>query len=110
MYVDHNQFATTNPKLADARRQLRQRVSAPVEIHAPAWGNFEGRLLDLSPDGCRISTTTRFAPGTPLTIAIAGGFPVPAVMIWSHGDECGLRFGAIDHRAIVAQLLEVLSD
>jgi len=110
MYVDHSQFATTNPKLADARRQLRQRVSAPVEIHAPAFGHFGGRLIDLSVDGCRIATGTRFAPGTPLTIAIAGGFPVPATIIWSHGEESGLRFGAIDHRAIVEQLLKVLGD
>lgn len=110
MFVDHSQFITTNPKLADARRQLRRRVSAPVEIHAPAWGNFEGRLLDLSTDGCRIATATQFAPGTPLTLSIAGGFAVPATIIWSDAGESGLRFGAIDHRAIVAQLLTVLSD
>lgn len=110
MYVDHNQFATSSPRLTDARRQLRQRVSAPVNIYAPAFGSFDGRLIDLSVDGCRIATATRFAPGTPLTIAIAGGFPVPATLIWSYGDECGLRFGTIDHRAIVEQLLKVLAE
>lgn len=110
MFVDNSIFSRHHAKVADARRQLRRRVSAPVDIHAPAFGQFEGRLIDLSIDGCRIATSTRFAPGTPLTIAIAGGFPVPATIIWSQYEECGLRFGAIDHRAIVEQLLKVLGD
>ncbi len=110
MFVDHSVFSRHHPRIADARRQLRQRVSAPVEIYAPAFGRFDGRLVDLSTDGCRIATATRFAPGSPLTIAIAGGFPVPATIVWSLEGECGLRFGAIDHRAIVEQLLTVLGD
>ncbi len=110
MYINHEAVTARHPRFADARRQLRQRVSATVEVHTAAFGCFEGRLVDLSVDGCRIRSETQFAPGTPVTLSIAGGYPVPAAVVWSRGDNCGLRFGAIDHRAIVQQLLDVLGD
>ena len=110
MYINHDAFLAGRQRFTDARRQLRQRVSASVEVHTAAFGCFEGRLVDLSVDGCRIKSETQFAPGTPVTLSIAGGYPVPAAIVWSRGDSCGLRFGAIDHRAIVEQLLEVLGD
>lgn len=110
MYINHSELTAPHPRFTDARRQLRQRVSASVEVHTAAFGCFQGRLVDLSIDGCRVRSDTQFAPGTPVTLSIAGGYPVPAVIIWSRGNNSGLRFGAIDHRAIVQQLLDVLGD
>ena len=109
MFIDHKDFPTPHAGQLEARRHLRQRVSASVEIQSAAFGHFEGRLLELSTGGCCVATPAQFAPGTPVTIAIAGAHPIPAIVVWSRGKRCGLRFGAIDYQAIIDQLLELLS-
>ncbi len=108
MFVDHEEFPTHHTDQVEARRHLRQRVSAPVEIQSAAFGHFEGRLIELSTGGCRIASQAQFAPGTPVTLSIAGAHPIPAVVVWSRGKRCGLRFGTIDYQAIINQLLDLL--
>lgn len=108
MFMRAYDFSIPSPVLADARRRLRRRVSVPVDICAPAFGRFAGQLIDLSVDGCRVQSVGNFAAGTSLTLSIGGSGPIPATVVWSIGSDTGLRFGAVDHRPIVEQLLSVL--
>jgi hypothetical protein len=69
-----------------------------------------GQLVDLSVDCRRVQSIGNCAPGTSLTLSIGGAGPVPAMVIWSRGSDTGLRFGAVDHRPLIEQLLKVLGD
>lgn len=110
MFVRAYDFSIPSRVLGDARRRLRRQISVPVDICAPAFGRFSGQLIDLSVDGCRIESIGNFAPDTAITLSIGGAGPVPATVVWSRGNDTGLRFGALDHRPIVEQLLKVLGD
>jgi hypothetical protein len=110
MFIRAYDFSIPSRVLGEARRRVRRSISVPVDICAPAFGRFSGQLIDLSVDGCRLESIGNFAPGTALTLSIGGAGPVPATVVWSRGSDTGFRFGAVDHRPIVEQLLKVLGD
>ncbi len=85
---------------ADRRTNVRYKFVASAELVAEGSGKrIEGRVSDLSEQGCYVDTNTSFAMGTIVTIGItreAKRFEAQAQVIFNQdGKGMGLLFAAI---------------
>lgn len=79
---------------------VERRDGARFALKLPATARFPGkprlpvRVLDISREGCRLLTSTAWAPGTAFWLTISGvREPRFCNVMWSHERFAGIRFG-----------------
>jgi hypothetical protein len=76
----------------DARLTRRRVVNMAAHAREMKTAIFDIRILDLSPDGCRISSDSALAIGDEIWLQIPGIATRQARIAWAEGREAGCEF------------------
>lgn len=92
------------------RAHQRFAVCRPVHLRTDARRNFDGLLIELSRDGCRIGRAVRpgdLAIGDAVTLCLDGAAPIAARVRWLSDGAIGLRFAQPLHNAALESLIRL---
>jgi len=94
------------------RSNKRYAVRRAVSLDHPGDNCAEGLLIEISQEGCRISSldAREFAMGQPATVEICGFGKLTATVRWAHDAVMGLRFDAPLHNDVLGQLITMCRD
>lgn len=100
-------FETDEPKAAAKvpRRSDRAGTSAEVRIRRIGQANYNVRMFDLSPEGCRIEVVERPRVGEQLMIKFDGLEVIQSEVCWIEDFIAGLKFERPLHPAVFDLLL-----
>lgn len=78
----------------------RSAISADVSLRRRGMTNYRVRVVDLSPEGCKVELVERPRGGERMTIKFEGLEAMDAEVCWVEGFEAGLRFERPIHPAV----------
>jgi hypothetical protein len=95
---------------AKPRPRQSERVSIDGEVTLRRLGrrNYQARIFDLSPDGCKAEMVERPSVGEHMLIRFGGLETLRAEVCWVEGPCAGLSFERAFHPAVFDMLLERL--
>ena len=108
-YLEHNwastgeleRTSTSGPAALDRRGTHRVAVEASVTYHGDHCSHGEGRLVELSKEGCRIVGSRPVPGGSTLTLSITFSDGQPplhlsaAKVCWAERNTFGVRFAEL---------------
>ena len=92
-------------------KEKRERISnrfaitADVSLRRRGMANYGVRVVDLSPEGCKVELVERPRGGERMTIKFDGLEAMDAEVCWVEGFQAGLRFERSIHPAVFDLLL-----
>ena len=95
---------------AKPRPRQSERVSIDGQVTLRRLGrrNYQARIFDLSPDGCKAEMVERPGVGEHMLVRFGGLEALQAEVCWVEGPCAGLRFEKAFHPAVFDMLLERL--
>ena len=90
------------------RRSERLPISADVALRRPGHFTYRVRVVDASPDGCKVEFVERPQVGERLSIKFDGLEILEARVRWVEGFAAGLNFSRPIHPAVFDLLIERL--
>jgi hypothetical protein len=93
--------------LADGRRRSAVRPKCKLEVTVRPRGRSAERaqVLDLSTDGCALSSSSGFIKGALVWVKLGGVESWEADVAWVGGDRAGLKFRRPLHPAVLQRLI-----
>jgi hypothetical protein len=88
-----------------ARISARFGITADVSLRRLGMANYGVRVVDLSPEGCKVELVERPRGGERMVIKFAGLEALDAEVCWVEGFQAGLRFERAIHGAVFELLL-----
>lgn len=83
----------------------RAKVASEVRIRRLGQNNYNVRIFDFSPSGCKVEVVERPRAGEHVSIKFEGIEPLVAEVCWVEGFTVGLRFERPLHPAVFDLLL-----
>lgn len=90
------------------RRNSRVALSAEVSVRRMGRSKYRVRVLDLSPDGCKVEMAERPQVKEHVFVKLHGLELLEARVCWTEGHQAGLRFEKPMHRAVFDLLIQQL--
>ena len=87
------------------RISSRLAITADVTLRRLGMANYGVRVVDLSPEGCKVQLVERPRGGERMVIKFAGLEALDAEVCWVEGFQAGLRFERPIHAAVFELLL-----
>ena len=97
-----NHFTSSEKR---ARISSRFAITADVSLRRRGMANYGVRVVDLSPEGCKVELVERPRGGERMTIKFDGLEGMDAEVCWVQGFQAGLRFERPIHPAVFDLLL-----
>ena len=88
-----------------ARISSRFAIMADVSLRRLGMANYGVRVVDLSPEGCKVELVERPRGGERMIIKFAGLEAMDAEVCWVEGFNAGLRFERPIHSAVFDLLI-----
>ena len=87
------------------RVSARSTITADVSLRRLGMANYGVRVVDLSPEGCKVELVERPRGGERMVIKFVGLEAMDAEVCWVEGFKAGLRFERAIHPAVFDLLL-----
>lgn len=95
---------------ADQRRAERSTATIErVTVRDHGQEALDARLLDVSIYGCRVAVASPADIGERISVRLAGGWPIPANVMWVEGDRMGCRFDKPIPHTLMQDLTRAIS-
>lgn len=75
-----------------ARSSDRSDIVVPCTVVRIEQPDFPAEVRNLSPGGALLLISEKLPPESFISLRFGDGEPVPAVVKWSDGEQCGCRF------------------
>ena len=100
-------FTSDHFTTKEQRRRVSSRfaITADVSLRRRGMANYGVRVVDLSPEGCKVELVERPRGGERMTIKFDGLEAMDAEVCWVEGYQAGLRFERKIHPAVFDLLL-----
>lgn len=90
------------------RQSERVTLSANVSLRRPGQPNFQVRLFDASPEGCKLETAGRARQGDKIWVKFDGLETLEAEVCWVEEFVMGVNFAKAIHPAVFDLMVERL--
>ena len=93
------------PRGIGSRKSVRTPLVADISVRRAGLHNFQVRIDDLSPDGCKIEFVDRPSLDERVWVKFDGLESMEGSICWVNGYAAGIRFNSPIHAAVFDALL-----